>query len=376
QGGISQLETFDPHPDSPISFGSKSIPTSISGIQFGVGLERTAELAEDFSVLRSVVSEEGDHARAIYNTKTGYRPFPGIVHPSIGAILCHELPNPISNGLEIDIPAHVSIVPAAFPARGGYLGAEFDAFQIGDPVNPVPDIRSLVPDKREQRRLAGLDLLENSFAKGRLPDLEGARTLHQTSMQKALSMMSSEQLAAFDIKERPKAERDAFGDTAFGRGCLAAIGLVEAGVRCVEVTLNGWDTHVNNHEGQRSQNAILDPAFSATLRVLKERDLFDDTIVLLATEFGRTPKLNLTEGRDHWPHAFSMAIGGGGLRGGLAVGETDPSGEKSGPGRRILVEDIHATILHRLGVIYESEITTPIGRPIALSEGRLIRELL
>ncbi len=376
QGGASQLETFDPHPGSKISHGSTSIKTAVKGIEFGTGLDRTAELANDFTVLRSVTGDEGDHARAIYHTKTGFRPFPGIIHPSIGAVMSHELPVPITGGKPLDIPTHISILPSVFPARGGYLGARFDAFQIGDPIRQVADLSSWVDQKRDEHRYESLHVLEESFAGGRIADLEGKRTLHQASIRNAQSMMSSEQLAAFNVSDRPAAERDAYGDTPFGRGCLAALDLVQAGVRCVEVTLNGWDTHINNHEAHLKLNGILDPALSSLIRGLKDRDLYDDTIILVGTEFGRTPKLNVTEGRDHWPHGFSVLLGGGGLRGGLAIGETDPSGEKTDPARKIKVDDVHATILSSLGIDYESELITPIGRPLPLSEGRLIRELL
>ncbi len=376
QGGASQLETFDPHPGSKIAHGSTAIKTSVKGIKFGAGLERTAELANEFSVLRSVTGDEGDHARAIYHTKTGFRPFPGLLHPSIGSIMCHELPIPITGGKPLDIPTHISILPSSFPARGGYLGAKFDAFQVGDPVRPVSDLSSRVDQKRDQRRLASLDVLEQSFARGRLPDLEGSRTLHRASIGNAKAMMSSKLLSAFNVSDHPASERDAFGDTPFGRGCLAALELVQAGVRCVEVTLNGWDTHINNHEEHQKQNHILDPALSSLIRGLKERELYEDTILLVGTEFGRTPKLNITEGRDHWPHGFSVLLGGGGLRSGLAIGETDSSGEKKTPHRKIAVDDIHATVLSALGVDIESELITPIGRPLPLSEGRLIRELL
>jgi uncharacterized protein (DUF1501 family) len=189
-------------------------------------------------------------------------------------------------------------------------------------------------------------------------------------------MMSSEQLAAFNIKERPKAEQEAYGDSRFGRGCLAALGLVEAGVRCVEVTLNGWDTHANNHENTAKKVAEFDPAFAALICGLKERGLYEDTIVMVGTEFGRTPKLNVAEGRDHWPHGFSILLGGGGLKGGQAIGETDPSGEKKEPAKPIRVEDVHATILHQFGVDYAYELTTPIGRPLPISGGQHVRALL
>ncbi len=376
EGGASQLETFDPHPGRLIAYGGKAIPTAVKGIQFGEGLPLSAELATDFSVLRSVTSKEGDHSRATYNVKTGFRPIPGLVHPAIGSVICHEMPQPGREGQGSELPTHVSILPGQFPARGGYLGAKFDAFQTYDPVKPVPDIVARASQERQNRRFESLEIIENSFSRGRLPELETERTLHRDAITRAKKMMSSEQLAAFDVSTAPISELAAFGETPFGRACLAATRLVEAGVRCVEVTLRGWDTHINNQEGQAKQLAILDPAFSSLIRHLKTRNLYENTIVLVATEFGRTPKQNVSEGRDHWPHGFSVALGGGGFRGGLAIGETDPEGESREPAQMIRVEDIHASIFHQLGIDFEYELMTPIGRPIAISEGRVIRELV
>ena len=376
QGGASQLETFDPHPNGKIELTAKAIKTATPGIQFAQGLEQTAEWMKNLSVIRSVVSKEGDHARATYNAKTGFRPFPGLVHPSIGSAICHEMDSIGKNSATLDIPAHISILPGQFPARGGYLGAKYDAFQIYDPKNPIADVGARVDEPRQERRYGALDVLEKSFAAGRPADLERERTLHRASIDRARRMMSSEQLAAFDVARLPSGERDSFGDTPFGRGCLAALNLIETGVRCVEVTLNGWDTHANNLEGQRRQVDILDPALSSLVRGLKERELFDDTILLVGTEFGRTPKINVAEGRDHWPHGFSVLLGGGGLRGGLALGETDPDGAKEEPTDKVLIENIHATIFHQLGIDYESELMTPIGRPLPISDGRVVEKLL
>lgn len=376
QGGASQLETFDPHPDSPISFDTKGIKTAMPGVQFGEGLEQSAEWMRDLSVIRSVVSKEGDHSRATYNAKTGFRPFPGVVHPSIGSAICHEMELIGKGGATLDIPAHISILPGQFPARGGYLGAKYDAFQVYDPRNSVANISAWVDDERQTGRLDTLNILEKSFAAGRPADLESERTLHRESIQRARHMMSSDQLAAFDVSQTPGSEREIFGDTPFGRGCLAALNLIETGVRCVEVTLNGWDTHINNLEGQRKQIDILDPALASLVRGLKERDLFDDTILLVGTEFGRTPKLNVTEGRDHWPHGFSILLGGGGLKGGLSIGETDPTGEIEEPADAVRIENIHATIFNQLGIDFESELMTPIGRPLPISDGRVVERLV
>jgi uncharacterized protein (DUF1501 family) len=195
-------------------------------------------------------------------------------------------------------------------------------------------------------------------------------------------MMASEQLKAFDVSAAPDVLKKKFGETPFGRGCLAAVQLIGAGVRCVEVTLDGWDTHSNNESLVRGRCEILDPAYAALIEELKARDLFDSTIVLWLGEFGRTPRVNATGGRDHWPHGFTAAIAGGGLPGGRIIGATSSEpDEKAADKTRFVtgprpVEDLHATVLTALGINYKHEITTPIGRPMVLSQGTPIQELL
>jgi len=145
----------------------------------------------------------------------------------------------------------------------------------------------------------------------------------------------------------------------------------------VEVNLGGWDSHINNAGIQASHCKILDPAFAALIKTLRERDLLDDTIVVWGGEFGRTPQITPgTEGREHWPHGFSMAIAGGPIRGGTVIGETDPDGKAVPYEKGTPVENLHATILDALGIDPERELDTPIGRPIKLSEGSVIRELV
>lgn len=379
QGGPSQLETFDPHPDQAIAGGTKAIKTKAPGVMLAAGMEQTADVMDSVALVRSVVSKEGDHERATYNAKTGFRPDPTLVHPSIGAVVCHELP---AAGAEI--PRHVSILPGPWPGRGGYLGDRYDAFKTFDPLGPIPDVAKRVSDERFAKRLEGLQVVERAFARGRLRDLEDRKTLQSATIGAAVKMMSSEQLKAFDVKEEPESVRRQFGDTPFGRGCLAAARLVEAGVRCVEVELSGWDSHVNNQEIQTNRVKELDPALASLIRILQERNLFNQTIVMCGGEFGRTPIINPAGGRDHWPHGFSVLLAGGGIRGGVAIGETDPEGSKLEhpvafeiePGKGVQIANIHATVLHALGIPYRKELMTPIGRPMALSPGAAISGLL
>ncbi|RFC48271.1 MAG: Uncharacterized conserved protein, DUF1501 family [Verrucomicrobia bacterium] len=369
EGAPSQLETFDPHAGRAIAHGSTDIVTSAAGVRIGSGLAQTAEVMHQFTLVRSMVTREGDHERAVFNMKTGYRPNPALLHPAIGAIFCHELPHS-----PLEIPTHISILPNRWPARGGFLGGGFDAFQLGDPQNPLPDMRASVSGDRESRRMAGLSVIEEAFVRGQT-GLE-AKTLHRTNLDRARRMMSSEQLRAFNVAEEPAAIRAAYGDTPFGRGCLAARRLVEVGVPCVEVTLDGWDTHVNNHELQAARIQILDPALATLIRDLQQRDLLDRTVVFCGGEFGRTPRLNAVEGRDHWPRGFSIALAGGGFGKGRVHGETDPAGTAPEPASPVRVEDLHATLLTSLGVDPAREVRTPVGRPLQLSEGRVIGELL
>jgi len=367
-GGPSQLETFDPHAGHRIAGDTKSTGTAAPGIELAADYPLLAEQMQSLSIVRSLVSQEGDHERGTYLAQTGYRPDAATVHPSLGAICCHELP---TAGAEI--PRHISILPGAWPSRGGFLGPGFDAFTSGDPRQSVPDLIGRVPDERLARRLADLEVVERAFAAGRVRQVD--ETLHLETRARARTMMSSEQIAAFDVRQEPAELRRRYGDTSFGRGCLAARRLIEVGVRCVEVTLGGWDAHVDNHELHRRLAATLDPAVAALVRDLRERDLWRRTVVLCGGEFGRTPSINPLGGRDHWPQGFSMLLGGGGLLGGQLVGSTDPEG-RAAPAEPKRFADVHATVLAALGLDPARELTSSAGRPLKLSEGTPINTLL
>jgi uncharacterized protein (DUF1501 family) len=365
-GGPSQLETFDPHPNTDSAAGTKALATNLKGVQLAAGLERTAEVMDSVSLVRSMVSKEGDHERGTHLMKTGYRPDPTAVHPSIGAICCHELPKG-----NTEIPRHISILPGRWPSRGGFLGDEYDAFKTGDPLQPLPDVIPQVPTTRDEQRAKDLEIVERAFARGRR--VQG--TLHQETVRNARLMMQSDQLKAFDVMREPLQVRREYGESPFGRACLAARRLIEVGVRCVEVTLDGWDSHVNNHSIHRAQLAILDPAFAALIRDLKRHDLLQKTVVMCAGEFGRTPKINPAGGRDHWPKGFSLAIAGGGIKPGRVVGATDPEGRQD-PVAPVRVEDVHATVLAALGLNRLKENLSLAKRPIRLSQGVPVAELV
>ncbi len=376
QGGPSQLDTFDPHPESPHSTGVRAIKTAAPDVRIADAFERMAERMHQVALVRSVVSREGDHERATYYVKTGYRPDPTLVHPSLGAVVCHQLAD------DVEIPRHVAIFPGPWPPRGGYLGPQFDAFHVHDVTRPIPDVRPFVSrDRFQARKNMLLEVVEREFARGRTSQLE-LRTQHRTSLERAMRMMDSEQLKAFDVNQEPESVRRRYGNSSFGLGCLAALRLIQVGVRCVEVTLDGWDSHANNAEIQRRKSQELDPAFAALLEDLVERDVWQETIVLCAGEFGRTPRINRLEGRDHWPHGFTVALAGGPIRGGQVVGASSPDvpqgAEKDW--KHVVephsIADVHATILQALGIDFRHELLTPVGRPLRLCDGEPIRELL
>lgn len=197
-------------------------------------------------------------------------------------------------------------------------------------------------------------------------------------------MMSSDQLRAFEVDDEPQQIKTAYGDSRFGRGCLVARRLVEIGVRAIEVSLPGFDTHANNLEGHRTQLEMLDPAFATLLQDLADRDLLESTVVLCIGEFGRTPQINPAAGRDHWPHWFSCVVAGGGFRAGHVMGMTPgaipeqrkPKGPKPRPDAPVTVPQLYATILKSMGIAWDEEVMTSVGRPMRFTDADPIQSLL
>lgn len=374
-GGMSQLETWDPHSGSESGGETRSIKTSQPGVEISDFLPQMADQMHGVTLIRSLTSLEGDHARGAAYVKTGYRLEPTLVYPALGAIAAHQLPDP-----KVEIPQHVSLGgDNGFP-RGGYLGNEWDAFRVFEPGRSLTNLKASVSDARLSKRTEGLDFLARQFSDSR-PTAE-KNTLHGDTVERALKMMSSEQLKAFELDTVPKEVLSAYGDSRFGRGCLVARRLVEVGVRSIEVSLNGFDTHVNNHAGQKTQADILDPAFATLLTELREHDLLESTIVLCISEFGRTQRINAAGGRDHWPNWFSCVAAGGGFREGLLIGETPAAiaaknaKQKPKPTAPITIPELYATIMHSMGIDWNEEIITPIGRPIRFADADPVPGLL
>jgi hypothetical protein len=368
-GGPSQFETFNPKPKKKNGGITKSIATRAPKIEIAQHLPQIADQMDKISLIRTISSKEGNHNRASYLMHTSYPPIGVVKHPSFGGITAKEL----GGAKEFDLPYFISLSGPSYSAE--FLGTEFSPYVIKDVTKPLENIEkfSNVNDSRFNDRINMLYSMEDSFYKQKgLEDIED----HKMVYQKSVKMMKSPLVKAFDISEEPEALKAAYGNTNFGKGCLMARRLVETGVKFVEVTLDGWDTHVNNFERTTNLCGILDPAFAALVKDLSDRKLLDKTLVLCVGEFGRTPVINTNDGRDHFPDAFSCAIAGGGIQAGKVLGETNDDGTiiASAP---VPPENLFATMCQQLGIDYNKVNYSPVGRPLKyINNGSVIAELV
>ncbi|MFO0549186.1 MAG: DUF1501 domain-containing protein [Polyangiaceae bacterium] len=362
-GGPSHVDTFDPKPGSKGAGPFKAIATRAAGVQISEHLPGLAEQMDKIALVRSVTSKEGNHARAQELAHTGHVPNPTVSAPSIGAWMA-KLAAGRTGARALDLPPFVSL---GGPSHGaGFLGRTWDPLVVQEP-GAAPD--NLAPARdvgksRDGARRALRGALDEGFAtRTRDPRARDRIDLYA----RATALMGSDASKAFDVESEPAAVKKAYGDSDFGRGCLAARRLVEAGVPFIEVTLDGWDTHADGFEREKRLMGALDPAMSALVKDLAERGLLDETLVVWMGEFGRTPAINANDGRDHHPAAFSIAMAGAGVRGGAVHGETDADGAKvvSDP---VLFDDVLATVATRMGFDPETRETTPLGRPIGITE--------
>ncbi len=366
-GGASQLDTFDPKPGSKNGGPFAAIPTRATGIQVSEHLPNVAEQAHHLSIIRSMVSREGNHERARYLLHTGYAPGGAVRHPTLGSITSHYLEDEF-----LDLPSCVNINSPTY--SGGFLGAAHDPFVIKDPTERVEDISypAQMDTHRFRERLKMLRAIERDFIAKRTGRSTEA---HEAIYKKADELINSPKIDAFNLDDEPIATREAYGMNRFGQGCLMARRLVEAGVKFVEVSLDGWDTHQNNFERTKELLDWVDPAYAMLLKDLSERDLLDETLVLWLGEFGRTPRINENDGRDHHTNGWSAVVAGGGVRGGQVVGSTNEDGSQVVSGA-VGVPDLFASLCFALGIDGDEENYSRSGRPIrVVNDGTVIEEL-
>jgi hypothetical protein len=360
-GGPSHLDTFDLKPDAPENVRGefKPIDTSAPGVQVSELFPKFARQMHHAAVLRGMSTAEGAHGRARYFMHTGYREGSGgVVHPSLGAIVSKEL-----GAADFPLPNFVSVGGRSFGA--GFLGAAHQPLVIPDPVRGVQNLRPLADATHFEGRMGLLEEMESAFYR---EYKAGVGVDHRTTYQRAVTLMKSEEVKAFDLAREPTRAREAYGKSRFGDGCLLARRLVEAGVPFVEVNLPGWDTHQDNFGRVKTLAGQADPAMATLASDLKDRGLLESTLVVWMGEFGRTPRINnrgAKPGRDHYPRAWSAVLAGGGIRGGQAVGKTDRQGAAVVE-RPTSALDFLATVCKVLGIDADKQNPTPIGRPIRI----------
>jgi hypothetical protein len=385
-GGPTQTDTFDPKPGHANSGPLRAIRTAADGVQIGEHLPLVAARMNDLAVVRSMATREGDHGRATLHLRTGNLPQGAIDFPVFGALVSKELEQPGG-----DLPGYVSITPrvGAAALSAGFLGpqyaplvvgnggGEFDTAAGGEAAGLRVENLGLparVSATRAAERLALLDESESDFLTSR----PGAATAsHRSAYQRAVRLMRESAAKAFDLSDEDAGLRDRYGRNRFGQGCLLARRLVERGVPFVEVSLGGWDTHDNNFAQVRNLCGILDPAWATLMADLKARGLLDTTTIVWMGEFGRTPGINPRNGRDHYPNAWSVVLGGGGIKGGRAVGRTGRDG-MAVEERPVSVPDLLATICLAMGVDPTKQNPSNVNRPIRVVDqsANPVREVL
>ena len=362
RGGPSQYETFDPKPGHANGGPTQAIQTAVADIRIAEGWTNVARNMGDIALIRSMTNREGEHQRATYQLHTGYIPAGGVRHPSLGAIVASEIAP-----RAFDLPNFVSVGNRFTTIGSGFLGMQFAPFIVQNP-NQMPANVALpgrVNPARLSHRLDLMNDLERDFAEA---GGQALVTSHRALYNGAANMVRSPRVRAFDLSQETAASRDRYGRTPFGQGCLLARRLVEAGVTFVEVELNGWDTHQDNFTRTKALSETADPAFAALIEDLRERGRLDRTLVIWMGEFGRTPRINPNTGRDHFPRAFSVALAGGGIKGGQVVGGTSEGGNDITQ-RPVSVPDLFCSFCHALKINPRKENMTPVGRPIRVVDG-------
>ncbi len=369
-GGMTHLDTFDPKPGAETQGPVQAIQTSAPGVQISEYLPRLAKQMDKVAIVRSLSSTQGAHERGRYLMRTSYTQRGTIRHPAMGAWLLR-----LSGRSNTSLPGNVRIGGDSRHPGAGFMEAKYAPLPIGDPLAGLQNSKLPGNVRPEQfnKRLSLSDQLDKEF---RARFNQKQVRSYTDAYSDAIRLMSSKELDAFNVYREPEATRLAYGDDAFGQGCLLARRLIENDVRFVEVTLGGWDTHQSNFVRVPERTEILDQALATLLADLSDRGLLETTLVVLATEFGRTPTINQNQGRDHYPRAFSGLLAGGGIRGGQAYGKTDETGSEVVE-NDVEVPRFNATIAQALGLPGKQIVKSPSRRPFTVADkAEPIAELL
>jgi hypothetical protein len=385
QGGFAHMDSFDPKPDAPAEYRGilSAIDTNLPGVQFSSHMQETAKIADKLTVVRSMTHTEVDHSRGEHSMFTGYRPSPALVYPSVGSVVAQEM------GPRGAMPPYVCVPTQGSQFLGsGYLSNACGPFALGtDPARPGFTVRDLslpagVDERRFEERKSWKQLVDQHFSGGERDD---SLATMDSFYQRAYDLLASPAAReAFSLKGESEATKDLYGFKPWGpiirpsagSRFLVARRLVEAGCRCVTATFGAWDTHSYHYRSIETMMPDLDKAFAGLIRDLDDRGMLDSTLVLVTSEFGRTPKVNAGGGRDHWPRVFSIVMAGGGMKRGQIYGASDglAAEPKDNP---LSIEDYVTTVYHLLGIDARKALMSPGDRPQPIvAGGKVVRGLL
>ena len=370
-GGPATIDLWDMKPGSPNGGEHKPKPTAASGVEISEHLPTVAKQFKNLSIIRSLSTAEGDHMRGTYLMNHGRSPNPLLDFPAIGSLLAYYQGLDAESMKNADLPAYIAVGGAAGVNSGGFLGMKYAPFTVQNAGQPPENVASPVDEGRTNRRAALFQRLEGGFSSG--AQMDAARA-HKEVYEKALSMVVSSRKEVFNLETEidgktkidPKLKEE-YGATGFGRSALLARKLVEAGTACVEISLGGWDMHAGIFNALATrQLPTLDKAMGTLVKDLDARGKLKDTVIVWMGDFGRTPKINQNGGRDHYPRAWSVVLGGGNIKGGIAYGATDKDGTEAVE-KKVGILDLYATLYRGLGIDPTPETNASVrdnlGRP-------------
>jgi len=378
-GGPATIDIWDMKPGNPNGGEHKPKPTAASGVEITEHLPKVASQFKNLSIVRSLSTTEGDHNRGTFLMNTGRSPSPLLEYPSIGSVLAYYQGLDVENMKNADLPGFISV--GGSRVGPGFLGMKYAPFAVQNPGSPPENVQSPVDEGRTARRAALFNKLEGGFSTGTQKDgkpIMDAALAHKEVYDKALSLVVSTRKEVFNLEKeidgkpidaKLKEEYGAAGTgaNAFGRGCLLARKLIEAGVSCVEVSLGGWDMH-NGIFNALATRALptLDKGMGTLVKDLEQRGKLKDTVIVWMGDFGRTPRINQNGGRDHYPRAWSVVVGGGNIKGGIAYGSTSADGTEA-KDSKVGILDLYGTLYKGLGIDPTPETNASVrdnlGRP-------------
>ena len=357
QGGMSHIDTFDPK-TGDTKGAADPIKTNAEGMMLGGYMEKMAKQANKIAIIRSMSSKTGVHEQGNYLMHTGYEPRGTIVHPSLGAWASHFL-----GRIPKTLPDSVTVNAGYNHPGAGFFPPALSPIPITNPEVGLQNIRPTSTEGTFKKRIELMNEFDASFRK----KYQSAEVKAYTEFyDETMKLMKSEDLKAFDLKQESQETRAKYGMSSFGQGCLLARRLVENGVRFIEVQTGGWDMHNYVDEAMKKTGSAMDSTFAALLEDLESRGLLKETLVVLGSEFGRTPRINENSGRDHYPKVYSTVFAGGGIKGGTVYGASDKDGVEVAD-KQVTPQDFISTIGYAMGLPKEV-VMSPSNRPFTVGD--------